>query len=146
MLLLSVLTLELDRSPSRSCVATEVGSMTTQSFNSTEGSMLLGSRTYPLRHWLSAYRTIAYQYIRPSAVATFATSIQGQRANRAMSMPLLSAERSDGTCMYSTSSLLRILMFVVEDISEEELYRYTRNRWMHVWHSLLFELCALTLT
>jgi hypothetical protein len=49
-----------------------------------------------------------------------------------MAMPLLSAERSNGTCMYSISSLLKILMFVVEDIAEEELYRYTRNRWMHV--------------
>lgn len=106
--------------------------------------MPLGLRAYPLHRWLSIYRTIAYQYIRPSTVATFATSIERQRANRAM--PLLSAERSNGTCMYCASSLFRILMFAVEDIPEEELYRYTRNRWMHVWRSLFFELCALTLT
>jgi hypothetical protein len=49
-----------------------------------------------------------------------------------MEMPLLGAERSNGTCMYRKAILLRILMFVDEDISEEELYRYTRNRWMHV--------------
>ncbi|KAG9236357.1 hypothetical protein BJ875DRAFT_533605 [Amylocarpus encephaloides] len=78
--------------------------------------MPLRSRTYPLHRWFSVYRTIVYQYIRPSTVATFTTLIQRQRANREIAMLLLIAERSNGT---------------LEDISEEELYRYTRNRWIH---------------
>ncbi|PVH84672.1 hypothetical protein DL98DRAFT_651429 [Cadophora sp. DSE1049] len=76
--------------------------------------MPLGSRTHPLYRWLFAFRTTTYQSIRPPTVATFATSIERQSANRAM--PLLSAERSNGT---------------LEDIPEEGLYRYTRNRWIY---------------
>lgn len=90
------------------------------------------SRIYPLRRWVSGYSTIIYQYIQPSTVATFAISIERQRANRPIAMPLLSAERCNGTCMYIKSLFFRILIFVVEDKIPEELYRYTRNRWMHV--------------
>ncbi|CZS94406.1 uncharacterized protein RCO7_10124 [Rhynchosporium graminicola] len=71
--------------------------------------------TCSLRRWLLANRPIAYQHTPPSTVATFTTLTERQNANHVM--PILSAERSNGTS---------------EDISEEELYRYTRNRWMHM--------------
>ncbi|KAK0106136.1 hypothetical protein ONS95_004638 [Cadophora gregata] len=77
--------------------------------------MPLISRIYSLHRWLSADRTATYHYIQSCAVATFATSLGRQTDKRGL--PLLTAERSDGT---------------VEEIPEEELYRYTRNRWMHV--------------
>jgi hypothetical protein len=59
----------------------------------------------------------------------FAASIRRQ-SRRAL--PHLSTENSDGIRVYILSPLLKSLIVAVEDIAEEQLYRYTRNRWMHV--------------
>jgi hypothetical protein len=99
----------------RSCLNVRVGN---PKFPLEDGSMPLRSHAYSLRRWLSA--------------ATPAKSAGRQITTLARAMPLLSAETSSGVCMYSNFLRLKSLMFVVEDISEEELYKYRRNRWMFV--------------
>lgn len=94
--------------------------------------MPLKLRAYPLLRRLSACRKIPYQYTWPWIAPQIATSMQRHSASLARGTPLLSAEGPDGTGTCSASALRETLMFVVESISENQLYTYTRNRWMHV--------------
>ncbi|KAL2071900.1 hypothetical protein VTL71DRAFT_13135 [Oculimacula yallundae] len=72
----------------------------------------------PLFRWLTAHRPTIHQYIRPPIMATRKNmaSTHKQSTSHALAVPLLSAVRNDGT---------------EEHISEEELYRYTRHRWVY---------------
>lgn len=94
--------------------------------------MPLKLRAYPLLRRLSACQKIPYQYTRPSIAPQIATSMQRHSASLARGKPLISAEGPDGTGMCSLSALRETLMFIVESIAEDQLYTYTRNRWMHV--------------
>lgn len=103
--------------------------------------------TYPLCRCRCAHRTISHQCFRRSFVGRSVSSTHKQSANNAMPMPFLCTGRLYGNCTYSISGVLKILMFVADEISEEELYRNTRNRWMYVWYSsILYKPCVLTLT
>jgi len=93
----------------------------------------------PLKLWaylllrrLSACQKIPYQYTRPSIVPQIATWVQRHSASLERGKPLLSAEGPDGNGTCSLLALRETLMFIVESIAEDQLYTYTRNRWMHV--------------
>jgi hypothetical protein len=58
--------------------------------------------------------------------------MQRRSASLARGKPLLTADGPDGTGTRSLFTPRETLMFIVEIIAEDQLYTYTRNRWMHV--------------
>lgn len=68
--------------------------------------MSLKFQNYSLLCWPSTSRIIARRDVRPSIAATFASLVRRQSANRPTTVPLLSAERSNGIGMCNVLHIL----------------------------------------
>lgn len=93
--------------------------------------MPLKIRANPRLRRLSACQKIPYQYTQPSIAPQIATSTQRHSGSLARGPPLLGADEPDATGTCSASALREFLMSIAESISDDQLYAYTRNRWMH---------------